>query len=77
MAVSCLSARGWGLVDRGCLHRANNGLQTSQPGTKGCLSMAGACVPGRGWAQPGRNREAAVALVTSSGLRGGEGWGVG
>lgn len=27
-----------GCMDRGRLHRANNGLQTSRPGTKGCLS---------------------------------------
>lgn len=34
-------------ADRGRLHAANNGLQSSRPGTKGCLSSAGVCVPGR------------------------------
>lgn len=60
-----------GRADRGCLHRANNGLQTSRPGTKGRLSGGGGLRPWAGWVQPGWNREGAVALITGSSWGGG------
>lgn len=56
---ACPTACGWGRVDRACLDRANNGFQTSQLGTKGCLSGR-VCVPGWGQGQPGWNPEGAV-----------------